>query len=193
MGIAHRGFDVAVPHADAHDKAEKDARTLENQQSTELEFLMLQSVTSNTHLAEIDRRMYEAKGNPQRMAELGAQAAAARIQANNLSKTILLAMAPGIVGEMRTVANKWDMADQSIATDAHMRMSLLPIERQAEREGIAQDLAKKRLSLNTSYSHQVIPLMTSADYLRKGLLADSTQTLLPVRLIPRHDLQFRLP
>jgi hypothetical protein len=55
-------------------------------------------------------------------------------------------------------------------------MSLLPIERQAEREGIAQDLAKKRLSLNTSYSHQVIPLMTSADYLRKGLLADSTQT-----------------
>jgi len=77
----------------------------------------------------------------------------------------LRATVPGLIDSMQTWARKWDDDDRA----AENRMEGVP-NNTPDRERIVQALIKNRAALNVQYTKDIIPLLTSLDYVRKKLL-----------------------
>ena len=146
---------------DTHDKAEKNARDLAQQQSANIGFLMLQSIVANSYLTDIKSRMEKAKGNPPLIADLQAKAPKAQAQADNASKALLLAMVPGIVDELRSRWEACNLAEMSLDNryTGHATRYATP----EQKEQAQKDLFRSRSDLNARCTQQAIPIMTTAN------------------------------
>jgi uncharacterized protein YoxC len=79
--------------------------------------LMPQVNALNARVADLDLKIEAARGKPQLVSDLRAQATAVQAQADSLSKTLALSFAPGVVSELRYWTNKWDSDDRSKSTE----------------------------------------------------------------------------
>jgi hypothetical protein len=70
--------------------------------------LMPQINALNARTADLDKKIDAAKRNPQAIASLQAQVAAAREQSRKISNQLLLAMVPGISNELDGVSDRWN-------------------------------------------------------------------------------------
>jgi hypothetical protein len=164
---------------DTHDKTEKDARDTEQQQSANISYLMLQSSTANANLADINRKVDNAKGDHQLIAKLQPKIAAAQTQAASATRALLLSLAPGIVDEMRYLADQWDVEDRR-AEIGPMRDQFKKAHPEIKDPDIDEALfnfrAKQKADLTASYVKKILPVMTSANSLREELLRGSQLT-----------------
>jgi hypothetical protein len=120
----------------------------------------------NEHLETIDTKIVAAKkqNNPKLVAKLQSQ------KESDLST--LLALAPGIVGEMRTWFDNWDSSDRRIEStyEKARNDNFATMTPEEFTRKIYEPFQQQRLELNRDYTSQVLPLMTSANYLRGELL-----------------------
>jgi hypothetical protein len=105
-------------------------------------------------------------------------------QANSAitSEGVLRAIAPGIVEELNRWAKKWMDDDNSF----EQKLDLLPDQggsrpeasaaQKVEWEQARQAIKGRRADMNRIYTDQIRPLMRNADYLRKQLLGDVSQS-----------------
>jgi hypothetical protein len=88
---------------------------------------------------------------------------------SSASESQLRAMAPGIVGEMRNWLDKWDSEEIAIRiqSSGHNSLNLTPQDRNR--------LVEQYSDMNKDYTSKILPVMTSANYLREQLLRGSAQ------------------
>lgn len=134
-----------------------------------------QLATLNANVTDLQNKIAAARGNPQLIATLQAQLAAAKTQANTVSRQILLTTLTGGVQQMRSVADKWGSEDRVLVNHikeygqdrAYFKDRNIPVD-----ERIAE-LRKKQEDQNAEYSKQVMPLIVSVDFLRQQLIQGS--------------------
>jgi len=153
---------------DAHSKAEQDARDAQNQQSDFIRSLTLQFTQEQATQVELSRRIDAAKGNPQLIASLQAQAALARTQANSAYRQILLATVPGISAQIINVSRKWYKEDDDFITRSYAPIRAAGDAAEGTRLSRAVDTNRANLAHQTL--EEMKPLLTSADFLRHQLL-----------------------
>jgi hypothetical protein len=118
--------------------------------------LMPQVSVLNSRVSDGEKKIEAAKGNPQLIATLQAQAADLREQSERASTRVLLAMVPGIVHELKDLASGWyNMLDD---TDMTYKRELL---------GQRHDMMVK---VNEEFLGRTLPIMKIADELRTRLL-----------------------
>jgi hypothetical protein len=178
--IAMMGVD-----RDKHDQVEEEARKAAGQQATINDLLVGQLSDASNKLSGLDKKINDAKGNPQLIATLESQASQARAQkdaathqlllANAGSKQLLLTVLSGVVQEMKDWEQKWhvdnDLIEQEIqkyVTDKGYFRA-----RGSDPDAKIAELKVKQLSRNAEYSRQVRTLLTNANYLREQLLQGS--------------------
>lgn len=125
-------------------------------------FLMIQVVAANNRLADLDRKVAAAKGNPQLIAELKAQAAAAQQQNDTAARNALLALSHNIVVDLDTINVQW-RHDQTVTGGKFSPGQMTPLDVRASLERQKQEAIA---SLNRDYSEKVRPAMTIANDLR---------------------------
>jgi hypothetical protein len=121
--------------------------------------LMVPEVSElKSRVADLDKKLQAARGNPQLIATLQAEKEDAQAQAQETSKQLLLATVPGIAGQMYDIGDRWNHDDDHLVTNS----------RQAQEPNEVTE--KKAADLSRGYSIQIQPLMATADYLRQQLL-----------------------
>jgi len=138
--------------------------------------LMPQINALHSRIASLETKIEAAKGNPQLVAALQAQATEAKAQASTLSRTILLSLAPGILAEMQSSADKWDMDDNDFEMSIARNRQGNMLKSEQEIRPQLEPIYKARANMNVVYNRQVLPIMTSANYLRLQLVESSGQT-----------------
>lgn len=108
--------------------------------------------------------------DPKAIAELRARMDAAQKQTDGISKSIALAMAPGILTEMVALSMKFDSDDRVI--DGPWNAAKADLDPKVVERARAE-LEKKRATLNAEYAARLRPIMTSANFLREQLLPKS--------------------
>lgn len=79
---------------DAHDTEQKEARKLAIEQLAHMDLLTLQGIDERAQLADIDRKIETAKGNPRLVQPLEAQAKATRKRIDDISRQLASASPP---------------------------------------------------------------------------------------------------
>ncbi|HKM85285.1 MAG TPA: hypothetical protein VJW96_03700 [Terriglobales bacterium] len=139
--------------------------------------LMPQISALNAQMADINKKIEAAKGNPQLIAALQAQASATKAQADSLSRTLSLSFAPGIVAEMQYWAQKWDLDDRAIEREERQQKEKAPPNTSPQEIAkLLEPLGKRRSAMNAGHTEQILPLMTNANYIREQLLHGSEST-----------------
>jgi hypothetical protein len=121
------------------------------------------------HVADVERKLAAAreKHDPKLIADLQSQVTTARAQAENLSKTMLLSLAPGILGELQGWARKWEEDDISLSSRTIYERQHPDSPGQPERLDEANNAMAR---MNADHTRQIWSLMASANYLREQLL-----------------------
>jgi len=133
------------------------------------------------HLAKLNLKIAAAreKHDPRLIADLEAQAALARAQADNLSRTLLLSLAPGIVQQMRYLADQWDLDDRWLdvrPTHDEFKRDHPEIKESDIEEARFNFRRQSKANLTESYMKKILPVMISANSLRVELLQGSQET-----------------
>jgi hypothetical protein len=154
---------------DARDNAETASRELAQQQAANINFLMIQNTAATTHLADLDREMSAAHGNPQLIAELKTQIAAAQQQTDAANAKLLVAMVAGINRQLSTITASWISTDDGITGPYQYQLDL------HHTTGAYHDWLVRRHdadveAMNARFMTQVVPLMPMANNLRVELL-----------------------
>jgi hypothetical protein len=149
---------------------------------TDFGILMPQLAGLRADQQDIATRLLTAreKHDPHAIASLESQAAAAQAQVTNLSRTMALSIGPGIVTELRHWGERWQSDETTLHNKIQNVYSSYPPEltpeQSVERRDRLQSLNALRSNLNENYARQVLPILTSANYLREELLRGSQQT-----------------
>jgi len=101
----------------------------------------------NAHVLDLDKKIDAAKGNPQLIASLRAQASEAQEQSSKISKQLVFAMVPGVSNELESTGNQW-------------------IAERGNRSGVMLG------RFNSIWSDKARPLLVTADSLRQQLLRE---------------------
>ena len=114
---------------------------------------MMTSLSSR--VSDLEQKVEASKGDPHLIAALKAQAEEAKQQGAAASRQVALTMAPGIILQLRDVANYWNLFDEK----ATLPIDLTQAQKSQQRATIAQE-----------YQGKARPLLVTADYLRQLLL-----------------------
>jgi hypothetical protein len=108
----------------------------------------------NANVGDLEVKIEAAKGNPQLLASLQAQVAAAKYQADRASKELLLAIAPGIASDLHWLGLRWD--NESASVDEFISS--------------ASEKRQRRLSVDQKYSELSQSSLPTADTFRREFL-----------------------
>lgn len=139
---------------------------------TDFGLLMPRLGALEAHVADVNLKLATAREqhDPKAIADLQSQASAAKAQVENLSKTLSLSLAPGIITALNSWADKWDADDRAWGD----KYGKIPRDAsRQERDSLTEAIRKGQHDMNVSYTRQVLPLITSADYLKDQLLHGS--------------------
>jgi hypothetical protein len=173
---------------DKHDADEKQARGDAVQQAAVNAFLVGQIVDARNRLSSLDKKIDDAKGNPQLIATLESQASQERAQkdaathqllvANAGSKQVLLTLLSGVVQEMEDWHQKWLADDRAISEQIRIYGTDTAYFKAKGIDPSAKisELQIKRSDQDAEYSKQVKSPLANANYLRQQLLQDSKTT-----------------
>jgi len=120
----------------------------------------------NARVVDLDKKIEAAKGNPERIATLQAQAAALQEQSDAASRQVLLAMVPGVSEQLRDLQFQWERENETIIQQFYAAFARA---KDKERE-LRSEQVRKRSDLDRSYSARIRPVLITADYLRQLLL-----------------------
>jgi hypothetical protein len=124
--------------------------------------LMPQVYAINARVATLNVKIEEAKGNPQLVATLQAQAIALREQSDTASRKVLVAMEPGIVREMKAVSHSWYIEIDRLKTPMIGNPYVSPSDEQR--------VVGEIRDIDQNYSMRIRPMMITANELRIQLL-----------------------
>jgi hypothetical protein len=150
---------------------------VENTRTVVSEFgiLMPQLAKVQDQIGSFDAKITAASNNndTKLIASLKAERADAQTKADNISQTLLLTLAPGIVEDMQLIESRWSTEDGA----ADWEISNVDmLARQGNKNPTPEDVAamlarlrKKREEMNAVYSRQAMPVLSTANYIRDKL------------------------
>jgi hypothetical protein len=144
--------------------------------STNTVVLALPQISAlNTRMDDLGKKIEAAKGNPELVSSLQAQLTTARAQADAIARSRLLAMLPGVVGQMKSLEMKWRLEDIAVTDQIYQyRSDIVYFEaRHISVKQRVEELLKKQSDQDVEYSMQAAQLIVSVDYLRQQLLQGS--------------------
>jgi hypothetical protein len=96
-----------------------------------------------------------------------------RTEKEAAQKQLLLAMLPGALKEMEYWAHRWELDDNDLVLMTDRARG----DSSPQSASRVSELLQKKVHQDITYTSQVLPIMTSANYLREQLLRGSTETL----------------
>ena len=131
------------------------------------------------HISDLDVKIAAAreKHDPKLIADLQSQAAAAKVQVDGLYRTLLLSLAPGIVSNMQAWRDKWDSDDRGWVSQLdQIQLNLGHDASPQEIEAAQRPVRQRQTQMDKDHTLAVLPMMTSANYLREQLLRGTELT-----------------
>jgi uncharacterized protein YecA (UPF0149 family) len=154
-----------------------DTKTVVNTLGT----LTPQIAALSTHMSEIDLKLEAAEKakDTQKITSLKLERANDQAKLANLSKTIALSLAPGVITDMESLMAKWHTEDQrqdwdisNIDVLAHRQ---IPNATPEEKSAFLETYRKKRSDMNAGFTSQSISILTTENSLKKTLLSGSSE------------------